>query len=202
MTTRKPKKKEKLPPGVIAYMNGIPVKEALADIYLMPNQVDIKNAKPYDAENCVFSKCAQRNYGGIATIRGSTAYIQMLDEKGNPVIYRFKIYDKQTRAYIDKNDTGKKLVPGSFRLSAPIPAHTLKAQKQYEKEWSKRRREELLKLSKPRKGDTRGAKNRRNSTPESKERRKILNKRRHTKGKTVKTYLRSQLSVLKLSRAA
>jgi hypothetical protein len=54
----------------------------------------------------------------------SIAYIETLDEKGNPVMRRFSVR-RYAKEYLLRFDGGEKVAPGGFVFHVPSPCRTL-----------------------------------------------------------------------------
>jgi hypothetical protein len=105
--------------------NGIPVREARAAMHVQPNRDDIKGATREDPENCAYARCLKRTLecGNVFVFR-SIAYIETLDERGNPLMERYAVR-RYAKEYLLKFDGGEKIAPGGFVFHVPHPSRTL-----------------------------------------------------------------------------
>jgi len=104
---------------------GLPVREARASIHVQPNSDDISGAVKEDPQNCAYARCLKRTLQAKDVfIFRSRAYIQTLDEKGNPIMERFLV-KKHARDYIVRFDGGMRVEPGGFIFHAPTKKMTL-----------------------------------------------------------------------------
>jgi hypothetical protein len=111
--------------------HGMPQQEATADLHVQPLLEDIENAKRGDPENCVFARCLKRVlHTSTAVIFKSTAYVEVLSEKGDKILRRYTI-DGAARKCIDTFDRTGKIAPAGFILRAPTPTRTLDAKVAY-----------------------------------------------------------------------
>jgi hypothetical protein len=135
-------------------LNGIPVREARAAIHVQPNKEDIRGATREDPENCAYARCLRRTLDcKTVFVFLSFAYIETLDEKGNPIIERYNVR-KHAKAYLLKFDHGEKVEPGGFVFHVPPPAKTL----DYKMADYRRRKAAGKPVSGPRKPGVRGPK--------------------------------------------
>ena len=114
--------------------NGIIVREAKAAIHVQPNQQDIKGATREDPENCAYARCLKRTLDcDNVFVFSSVAYLQMLDEKGAPMMVRYAVRT-YAKGYLLKFDSGEKIEPGGFVFHPPSRCRTLDYKvKQYHK---------------------------------------------------------------------
>lgn len=107
--------------------NGIPVREARAAMHVQPNKEDIRGATREDPENCAYARCLRRTLDcrSVFVFR-SVAYIETLDEKGQPIMERYDVR-KYAKDYLTKFDDGEKIEPGGFVFHVPPKCRTLNA---------------------------------------------------------------------------
>lgn len=111
----------------------IPVREARASIHVQPNQADIKGATQEDPSNCAYARCLKRTLEAPNVfVFKSIAYVQTLDEKGNPIMERYNVR-KYARDYIVKFDSGEKIEAGGFVFHKPPNSKTLKYKQEHYK---------------------------------------------------------------------
>lgn len=111
--------------GLKSFFGDLPLVEARKPLRIQPSAVDIKTAKRKDPENCVFSKACKRMWNAKKVVfLGSRAYVQLLDQNGNPRIERFNI-SNQGQRMIQAFDAGKKVDPAGFILLPPGKSSTL-----------------------------------------------------------------------------
>jgi hypothetical protein len=105
--------------------NGIPVREARAAMHVQPSREDIRGATKEDPENCAYARCLKRTLDckNVFVFR-SIAYIETLDERGNPVMERYMVRS-YAQEYLLKFDGGEKVAPGGFVFHVPTKCKTL-----------------------------------------------------------------------------
>lgn len=105
--------------------NGIPVREARAAMHVQPNKEDIRGATREDPENCAYARCLKRTLDcrNVFVFR-SIAYIETLDEKGNPTMERYSVR-RYAKEYLLRFDGGEKIAPGGFVFHVPSRCRTL-----------------------------------------------------------------------------
>lgn len=104
----------------------MPVIEARASIHVQPNAKDIAGATKESPTDCAYARCLRRTFESPSVyVFRTVAYVQTLDEKGQPILERF-IVRKYAREYIVKFDGGERVEPGGFVFHAPPPSTTLK----------------------------------------------------------------------------
>lgn len=108
---------------------GMPVRDAKEAIRVQPDSMDIKLAKRGDPNHCAYAECLRRQWKtDNVWIFKRTAYMQVLDEHGLPVVERFTIGNGGQK-YIQDFDNGKPVKPAGFVLSPPSLSHTLDYQR-------------------------------------------------------------------------
>src|SRR5215467_13962734 len=101
----------------LRFFEGLPVREGRGDILVQPTREDIKSAVRKDPQNCAYAKCLKRMLQTSRVFVYSTvAYVETLDERGNPIMERFEIRN-HAHAYIERFDSGQEVNPGGFLLS-------------------------------------------------------------------------------------
>jgi hypothetical protein len=114
------------------FYNGIPVRDARADMFVQPLSEDIQQAVQGDPENCAYARCIKRTmHSQTVFIYKNVAYIQTLDEDGNPLIQRW-IISQRARRYIKAFDQGETIREGGFWFQAPRGSKTLS----YHRNWT------------------------------------------------------------------
>lgn len=112
----------------------IPIEEAKASLHVQPNEKDISGATKEDPANCMYARCLRRvldapNVYVFKTI----AYIQTLNEKGEPRMRRYMV-KSYARERLIQFDHGQKVPPGGFVFHRPNRSCTLSyKQKDYAK---------------------------------------------------------------------
>jgi len=110
---------------------GIPVRDARADILVKPTQSDIDIAIRRDPEHCAYAVCLKRMLQTTRVFVYSTiAYVETADEQGRPLMERYEIRNSAYHA-IEKFDRGEKMNPGGFTLHSPAPSATLEGKRRY-----------------------------------------------------------------------
>jgi hypothetical protein len=124
---------------------GIPVREAQASIHVQPNQRDIDQATKESPTNCAYARCLRRVLEAPNVfVFKRTAYIQTLNERGEPVMQRYLV-KSYAREYIMRFDSGDKVAPGGFVFHRPNRSQTLVyKQKSQEKRWKAGKRSPRL----------------------------------------------------------
>lgn len=95
-----------------------PLIEATADMLIFVTADDAKNAVRGDPNNCSFANACKRSYGSHGVVIYPTvAYIDMPDETGKHVVFRFRVKEG-TREAIERLDLEGERREGTFRLYA------------------------------------------------------------------------------------
>jgi hypothetical protein len=94
-------------------------------MHVQPNKDDIKGATREDPENCAYARCLKRTLScaNVFVFR-SIAYIETLDEKGNPIMERYAVH-KYAKEYLLRFDGGEKVSPGGFVFHPPTKCRRL-----------------------------------------------------------------------------
>jgi hypothetical protein len=109
------------------FLDGKTVKEAAADLIVVPQKEDIQGATKHDPQNCAFARACARAYGSSKVLfLGTVAYVELPDSKGKKIVERF-VLPAAARQYIVDFDAGRRVSPGGFRLVAPSANSTLSA---------------------------------------------------------------------------
>lgn len=122
------------------WFGGLPVVEAKHELRIQPSAADLARSIRNDAQRCVFSQCARRMWGASKVVFfGSMAYVDLLDERGNRRVERFRI-GYAGRRLIKDFDMGKKVKLSGFLLKPPSEGMTRKSRRDYMNSYNKKRR--------------------------------------------------------------
>ena len=107
------------------FFKGLPVREADGDLLVSVLRSDGVYAKRNNPEECVFSKSCQRLYNSTAVVFfAKVVYMDLPDEEGNRVVFRFLGSEKMCRAIKKYDETGT-FEPGIYKLLAPAKSQQL-----------------------------------------------------------------------------
>jgi hypothetical protein len=110
---------------IVRHYQGLPVREARANLLVQPSKKDIEGASPEDPTNCAYARCLKRTLEcKTVFVFKSIAYIETLDEKGKPVLERY-VVKQHAREYLLKFDGGQRVEPGGFTFHKPNRSSTL-----------------------------------------------------------------------------
>jgi hypothetical protein len=129
------------------YFNGLPIKEAPGDILVQPTRGDIAKSTRNSPTNCAYAVFLKRSLETTKVyIFETTAYVQTLDERGAPVVYRF-IIKNHAATYIKKFDNGEPIRPGGFILHKPSRGKELDYKREQSRKWYNQNKEHARALS-------------------------------------------------------
>jgi hypothetical protein len=120
------------------YFEGLPVREGRGDILVQPTREDLRLAKRYDPANCAYAICLKRMLQtNRVFVYASIAYVETLDESGNPIMERYVI-GNHAHAYIRAFDAGHEVAPGGFVLHKPSKGKTLEHKRVQSRDYARR----------------------------------------------------------------
>jgi len=119
------------------HFQGIPVREARADILVQPSKADIEKSTRRDPENCAYAVCCRRMFQTRrAFVYSGVAYVEVLDETGHPIMERYVIRNS-AKDWMRDYDDDQPVNPGGFVLHKPPKGYTLEWKHRYGKRWQK-----------------------------------------------------------------
>lgn len=111
--------------------NGMPVKDAKANLTVVLVKEDLKGATRKDPSCCVFAQACKRLFKGAAIFYKKVAYIELPDEDGTRYIHRYKLTSAAMEFIAEYDRTGKFPIGVGVNLLRPPKSCTLDTMRRY-----------------------------------------------------------------------
>ena len=111
--------------------NGMPVKDAKANLTIVVIAEDVKGATRKDPSCCAFAQACKRLFKGQAIFYKKIAYIELPDEDGNRYVHRYKLTASAMEFVAEYDRTGKFPAGIGVSLLKPSKSGTLDALMRY-----------------------------------------------------------------------